>query len=151
MEMNRRQVLAWSAGAVLVAGMGLRSDPAAASVEAVEEAMAAFTGGVTPTMGRVTLTTPDVAENGNIVPLSIAVESDMTEDSYVTAIAVYADANPQPGVATFNFTPLSGAASATTRIRLARTQNVIAVAKMSDGSVYMARNQVTVTVGGCGG
>ena len=66
-------------------------------------------------------------------------------------ISRFAAGNPRPGVATFNFSPMSGEASATTRIRLAKTQDVIAVAKMNDGSVFMDKKQVKVTIGGCGG
>ena len=75
----------------------------------------------------------------------------MTADAYVAAVMLLADGNPNPAVATFHFTPLSGSAEAATRIRLARTQNVIAVAKMSDGAVFMDRKEVKVTIGGCGG
>jgi sulfur-oxidizing protein SoxY len=75
----------------------------------------------------------------------------MTEDDYVTSVAIYADGNPSPEVITFNFTPLSGEASATTRMRLAKTQNVIAVAKTSKGGVFMDKKEVKVTIGGCGG
>lgn len=75
----------------------------------------------------------------------------MTDDSYVESVTIFAEGNPNPEVATFHFTPMSGAAAATTRIRLAKTQNVIAVAKMSDGSTYSDRKEVKVTIGGCGG
>ena len=75
----------------------------------------------------------------------------MTGDDYVASVLILADGNPNPDVATFHFTALSGAAEATTRMRLAKTQNVIAVAKMSDGSVFMDKKEVKVTIGGCGG
>jgi sulfur-oxidizing protein SoxY len=74
----------------------------------------------------------------------------MTKESYVTDILILADANPRAGVATFHFSPMA-VPEANTRIRLASTQNVIAVAKMNDGSVYMASKEVKVTIGGCGG
>ena len=67
------------------------------------------------------------------------------------SVMILADGNPRPEVATFHFTALSGAAAATTRMRLAKTQNVIALAKMADGSVYMDKKEVKVTIGGCGG
>jgi sulfur-oxidizing protein SoxY len=69
----------------------------------------------------------------------------------VEFVAIFAEDNPSPDVVQFHFTALSGSASATTRMRLARTQNVIAVAKMADGSVFMDKKQVKVTIGGCGG
>ena len=75
----------------------------------------------------------------------------MTEQSYVTDVLIVADGNPQPGVATFHFSPASGVAEANTRIRLADTQNIVAVAKMNDGSFFTASKQVKVTIGGCGG
>ena len=75
----------------------------------------------------------------------------MTADNNVQSVIVLADLNPAPLVATFNFTPMSGEAKASTRMRLAKTQNVIAYAKMSDGSILSAATQVKVTIGGCGG
>ena len=75
----------------------------------------------------------------------------MTEQSYVTDVLVVTDENPRAGVAVFHFSPASGVAEANTRIRLAATQNVIAVAKMNDGSFFTAKKLVKVTIGGCGG
>jgi sulfur-oxidizing protein SoxY len=75
----------------------------------------------------------------------------MTEDDYVVEVLLLADGNPAPGLATLKFSPMSGRAQASTRVRLAKTQDVIAVAKMSDGSVFMASKSVKVTIGGCGG
>jgi sulfur-oxidizing protein SoxY len=79
------------------------------------------------------------------------VESPMTDAAYVSDVLVVADGNPRGGVVTFHFSPASGVAEANTRIRLAETQNITAVAKMNDGSYYMASKQVKVTIGGCGG
>ena len=75
----------------------------------------------------------------------------MTDDDYVASVTLLADGNPATGVATFHFTPINGQATAKTRIRLAQTQNVYALAKMQDGRVFMASNNVKVTIGGCGG
>ena len=83
--------------------------------------------------------------------MTVTVDSPMTEQSHVTDVLVVADGNPNGGVATFHFSPASGVAEANTRIRLAATQNIIAVAKMNDGSFFMAAKQVKVTIGGCGG
>ena len=110
-----------------------------------------FTGGKTPQTGRITLNAPEIAENGNTVPISVAVDSEMSEGSYVESVTLLADGNPNPGVATFHFSPMSGEATATTRMRLAKTQNVVAIAKMNDGSVFMDKKLVKVTIGGCGG
>ena len=123
----------------------------AADDPTADDVIKEFTGGAEIQSGRVELVTPEIAENGNTVPVSVLVESPMTADDYVTDVLILADGNPRPGVATFRFTALSGEAEASTRIRLAKTQNVIAVAKMSDGSFYMDKQPVKVTIGGCGG
>jgi sulfur-oxidizing protein SoxY len=83
--------------------------------------------------------------------MTVAVDSPMTEQSHVTDVLVVADGNPNGGVVTFHFTPMSGVAEANTRIRLARTQNVIVIAKTSDGGLYTASKEIKVTIGGCGG
>ena len=75
----------------------------------------------------------------------------MTEANHVTHVHVFADGNPRPDVASFHFTPASGKAAASTRMRLAKTQNIVAVAEMSDGKVVTAKKEVKVTIGGCGG
>lgn len=110
-----------------------------------------ISGGKEPQSGKITLTAPEIAENGNTVPISVEVESAMEGDDMVDQVLILADGNPSADVATFAFTAMSGKAAATTRMRLAKTQNVIAVAKMADGSVYMDRKEVKVTIGGCGG
>ena len=85
------------------------------------------------------------------MPITLSVESPMTKSDYVKRVLVVTDGNPRAAVATFHFSPSSGTAAASTRMRLIKTQNVIAVAEMSDGSFYMATKQVKVTIGGCGG
>jgi sulfur-oxidizing protein SoxY len=100
---------------------------------------------------RLTLDLPEIAENGNTVPLEVAVDSPMTDDDYVKAVHVFATENPNPEVVTFKFSPQSGRAVASTRMRLAKTQDVVAVAELSDGSVLRAAREVKVTIGGCGG
>ena len=109
-----------------------------------DDAIAAFTGGAELGSGAITLTAPEIAENGNTVPIGVDVPG-------ATQITLFADGNPVPNVATFNFGPISASRSASTRIRLAATQNVVAVAKMEDGSFQMAKAEVKVTIGGCGG
>ena len=145
---NRREALAIGAGAAGVAMFGA-SDAYAANDS--EEVIKKFTGGKTPAQGKVKLDLPEIAENGNTVPMTVMVESPMTEQSHVTDVLILADGNPRSGVATFHFTPASGVAEANTRIRLAATQNVMAIAKMNDGSFFTASKQVKVTIGGCGG
>jgi sulfur-oxidizing protein SoxY len=143
---NRRQALALGAGMAVAFGA-----PQALAKNDSEDVIKKFTGGKTPTQGKIKLDLPEIAENGNTVPMTVTVESPMTAQSHVTDVLVLASENPRSGVATFHFTPASGVAEANTRIRLASTQDVIAVAKMNDGSFFMASKQVKVTIGGCGG
>jgi sulfur-oxidizing protein SoxY len=147
---NRRQVLRIGSGAIAAVPWVASIVPAQAANDA-EDLIKKFTGGKKPTEGRVRLDLPEIAENGNTVPMTVVVESPMSEESHVTDVLIVADGNPRGGVATFHFSPASGVAEANTRIRLAATQDIIAVAKMNDGSFYMGSKQVKVTIGGCGG
>lgn len=108
-------------------------------------------GDKAPAAGKIKLDLPTIAENGLVVPLGFEVESPMTETDYVKAVHFFADGNPNPQLASFYFTPMSPKAAAQIRIRLAQTQNIVAVAEMSDGKLYTARKEVKVTIGGCGG
>lgn len=145
---NRRQALAIGGSAIVTVAFGIK--PVFAANEA-NELIDKFTGGKSVTEGKISLDLPEIAENGNTVPIGLSVDSAMTKDDYVKRVIVVADGNPRGAVATFHFSPSSGAAEASTRMRLAKTQNVIAVAEMSDGSFYKASKQVKVTIGGCGG
>jgi sulfur-oxidizing protein SoxY len=148
--LDRREFAAAAlAAAVLLPSAGrLRAQ---AAEPAWQGTLRAITGDAKPLEGKVTLELPEIAENGNTVPLTVSVESPMTENDFVKAIHVIATENPQPGVATFRFTPLSGKASAATRMRLAKTQEVIGLAELSDGKFLIGRRTVKVTIGGCGG
>jgi len=151
MELTKRELLLLGSGAIATMAVGLPTASAFAASAEVEKQIAAFAGGAKIGSGKVSLTAPEIAENGNTVPISVDVESPMTKADYVKSVMLLATGNPAPGVATFHFSPMSGQASATTRIRLAKTQEVIAVAKMSNGSVFMDKKVVKVTIGGCGG
>jgi sulfur-oxidizing protein SoxY len=151
MNFNRRNALALSASAAAFALAGFLPKPAKATPDDMDARIKEFAGGAEPQAGRVMLTTPEIAENGNTVPIEVSVESAMTDGDMVESVSIFADENPNPMVVTFHFTALSGKAQANTRMRLAKTQNVVAVAKMADGSVYMDKKQVKVTIGGCGG
>jgi sulfur-oxidizing protein SoxY len=146
---SRREAFALGAGVVAVLTLG-GAQTALAKNDA-DDLIKAFTGGKAPAKGRVKLDLPDIAENGNTVPLAFTVESPMTDASHVTDVLIIAEGNPRGGLATFHFSPRSGVAEAATRIRLAETQNVIAIAKMNDGSLFVDTRQVKVTIGGCGG
>jgi len=149
MFVARRSILAFGAGALVAAAGG--NLPAFAAKNDADDLIKKFTGGKTATEGRVRLDLPEIAENGNTVPMTVSVESPMTEQSYVSDVLVVAEGNPRGGMVTFHFSPASGVAEANTRIRLAETQNVVAIAKMNDGSFFTASKQVKVTIGGCGG
>lgn len=146
--LTRRQVLvvgAAAASAALVAPGAVRADAAG-----VDRAIRAVIGDRPMRDGRIALDLPQIAENGNTVPIEIRVDSPMTADDYVRHVHVFADGNPLPNVVSFHFTPACGEATAATRIRLAGSQTVLAVAEMSDGSIYRAAREITVTIGGCG-
>jgi sulfur-oxidizing protein SoxY len=129
---------------------GSRERAAAAAKEAAEQ-IAKFTGGKTAENGKISIELPEIAENGNTVPISVSVDAPMATDNYVSEILVVAEGNPNPGVAACHFSPLSGKAEASTRIRLATTQNIVVVAKTSKGEFFTAQRLVKVTIGGCGG
>ncbi|MDE0521527.1 MAG: thiosulfate oxidation carrier protein SoxY [Boseongicola sp.] len=140
MPMTRRDAMVLATGSV--AACGLNAVPAWAS--AADEAIAAFTGGAEPAEGGVVLDVAEIAENGNAVPIGVSADG-------AVAILVVSTENPLPGVVTFRFGPLAASSSGSTRIRLARSQDVIAVAKMEDGTFRRTSASVKVTVGGCGG
>jgi sulfur-oxidizing protein SoxY len=146
---SRRAFLAGTSITALALFIAPRA--AFADVKAVEEEMKKLFGDKPIAEGKVTLDVPQIAENGLVVPMNIDVESPMTEDDYVKAVHVFAEGNPLPGVISYHFTPASGRASASNRIRLAKTQNLVAIAEMSDGTLHMAKAEVKVTIGGCGG
>jgi sulfur-oxidizing protein SoxY len=151
-DVSRRQLLvAAGQGSAVVATMTLLPGRLRAEFPTLDEAISSVTGDASPAEGRIELTLPQIAENGNTVPIEISVDSPMSEADYVKSVHVFADGNPNPNVATYHFTPANGAARFAARIRLAKTQNVIAVAEMSNGDLYMAKSEVKVTIGGCGG
>ena len=94
---------------------------------------------------------PEIAENGNQVKVNFEIESEMNEENYVKNVYILADGNPAPDVAKFSFTPDMGMCSATTRIRLSKTQNVVLVAENNKNEYFMTKSKVKVTIGGCGG
>ena len=94
---------------------------------------------------------PEIAENGNQVKVNFEIESEMTKENYIKNVYILADGNPAPDVAKFSFTPDMGICSATTRIRLSKTQNVVLVAENNKNEYFMTKSKVKVTIGGCGG
>lgn len=149
---DRRQILLGAGGVGLAAiAAALLPTQTLADTAAANEAVAKLIGGATPKTGKVTLKLPQIAENGNTVQFSVKVDSPMSDTDYVKAVHVLAEGNPGPEVASYFFTPDSGKAEFTARMRLAKTQTIRAVAVMNNGAVYEAREEVKVTIGGCGG
>lgn len=148
-----RREFARFAGAGMLAGISACLLPGLALADAklVDEAIKKAVGGKALKPGKIKLELPQIAENGNTVPISFSVDSPMTEDNHVKAVHIFADKNPRPEVATLYFSPASGKAAASTRMRMIKTQNVLALAEISDGTVHMAKAEVKVTIGGCGG
>jgi sulfur-oxidizing protein SoxY len=148
---RRRLLIAAGGGGAAMAAMTLVPGLVLADAASVAESIKALIGDAATNQGRIELDLPQIAENGNTVPISISIDSPMTADDYVKAVHIFAEGNPRPDVASFHFTPACGEATCSTRIRLAKTQNIVAVAEMSDGAVYLAKAEVKVTIGGCGG
>jgi sulfur-oxidizing protein SoxY len=142
---TRREVVAGAAGMAALAVLR----PVHGSEEAMHNAIRDFVGASQVRPGRIKLDLPPLVENGNAVPMNIAVESKMTADDHVKTIAVFNQKNPQPNVATFHLGPYSGRASVSTRIRLADSQTVTAIAQMSDGSFWSDSAEVVVTLAAC--
>ena len=148
--MTRRQALVLGSSAIVTLAIGDVSPLFATPAESDAE-IAKFTGGKAMDKGKISIDLPEIAENGNTVPLAITVDAPMTADNYVSEVLVVAEGNPNPGVATFHFSAMSGKAAASTRIRLATTQNIVVVAKTSTGQFFTGQKLVKVTIGGCGG
>lgn len=149
---DRRRALGAMAGSalVMVAGRSLagpEADPAAAEVAA--RLIAQLAGASPYREGGVRLTLPALADSGHSVPVTIDVASPMTADEYVKSIHLIAPRNPRPLAASFHFSPHSGRAMITTRMRLAGEQEVVALAIRSDGTHCLARAMVVVTVSAC--
>lgn len=142
---TRRRAIAGTIG--LCASLSWRS--ARATAPELAAAVRTFTGGAPVRAGRVTLDIEPLVENGNAVPITVSAASPMTVDDHVQAIAVFTERNPQPEVAQFNLTPRSGRARVSTHMRLATSQQVVAVARMRDGSYWSHTINVIVTLAAC--
>ena len=136
------------AGAVGIA-LPLAVKPASATPESMRAAIRKVVGEAPLKQGRVKLDVPPLIENGNAVPLTISCESPMTADDYVKAIHVFSEKNPQPNIVGVQLGPRSGRAAVSTRIRLADSQKVIAIAQLSDGSFWSSEVEVIVTLAAC--
>ncbi|KXF74952.1 sulfur oxidation protein SoxY [Paramesorhizobium deserti] len=143
--MPRRQLLAAGIAGLVVISLPRR----ALSRPSLEEAIRIFTGGAEVLDGRVRLELPPLVENGNAVGVTVTAESPMTATDHVRRIGVFNEKNPEANVAVFHLGPRSGRAQVSTRIRLATSQTVVAVAEMSDGSFWSSRASAIVTLAAC--
>ena len=144
--MKRRRFLVAAAALPLAAHAQTgRFQPA----QDVKPLMQKLTGGVAPEVAGVTIDLPQIAENGNSVPMHIAIASPMTEADHVTAIHIVAERNPRPLVATFHLGPQSGRADINTRVRLAGTQKVTVLAALNGNRFRMGQVDVLVTSAAC--
>lgn len=145
-NLNRRDLLSIGASAVIVSASPLRSFAAQADLE---QARTELFGARPVTEGRVSLVLPPIAENGYSVPLSVEVDSPMTERDYVKRVAVLSPRNPLPLIAQYHFSPQSGRARVEARIRMSGTQSIQAIAEMSDGSLWTGSRETVVTLAAC--
>jgi sulfur-oxidizing protein SoxY len=146
---SRRDFLIAAAGAAGGIGLAPVSRHAQATPAAMEDAIRKVTEGAPLRKGKVKLDVPPLIDNGNAVPLSVAVESPMTASDYVKSIHVVTEKNPLPNVVSVYLGPQSGRARFATRVRLADTQKVLAIAEMSDGSFWSDSVDVVVTLSAC--
>jgi sulfur-oxidizing protein SoxY len=137
----------------VAAGLGLASvvavRPAGATPAEMQAAIRGVVGGARVTPGRVKLDLPPLIENGNAVPLTVTVDSPMTTAQHVRAVHVFTEKNPQPYVVSFHLGPRAGRARVSTRVRLADTQQVVAICELSDGSFWSDSAAVVVTLAAC--
>lgn len=143
---TRRQ---WLSSAVGAGTWILLPDTALAANDELAAAVSQYTGGQVVLKGRVKLDIAELVDNGNVVPITVTVDSPMSADNHVKSVAVFNEKNPQRDVVKFTFSPTSGKAVATTRIRLANSQKLIAVAQLSDGSFWSHTVDVIVTLAAC--
>ena len=143
---TRRQLLTAGGGAILISAVPLKTHADEADLL---RARAELFGDRAIQEGRVTVKLPPIAENGHSVPLTVTVDSPMTEEDYVKQIAILSPRNPLPLIAQYHFTPLSGRAQVSSRIRMSGTQAIQAVAEMSDGSLWSGSMETVVTLAAC--
>ena len=151
LQATRRRFLletAALAGAVGIA-VPLGVKPASATPASMRAAIRKVVGEAPINKGKVKIDVPPLIENGNAVPLTVSCESPMRADDHVKAIHVFAEKNPQPNVVSIQLGPRSGRATVSTRIRLADSQKVIAIAQMRDGSFWSGEAEVVVTLAAC--
>jgi sulfur-oxidizing protein SoxY len=146
---TRRTLLKSALGTTLGVGLCIVLRPLAAAPDTLEGAIAAYTKGKKAGSGRVTIEVDPLVENGNSVPITVNVTSPMTTQEFVKSIAIFNEKNPARDVAIFRFGSSAGRAKLTTRVRLATTQKLVAVAELSDGTYWMHSAEAIVTLAAC--
>ena len=147
---TRRQFLGLAGGAAMSGAISivtLRS--AAATPETLASAIRNVAGAAVVRTGKVKLDVPPLVENGNTVPLTVSVSNPMTASDYVKSIHIFNEKNPQPNVGNFYLGPRAGRAQVSTRIRLADSQKIVAIARLSDDSFWSVTAEVVVTLAAC--
>ncbi len=128
--------------------------PVSASINSptsAEETLRRLSRGTKPMNGKININIPDIAENGNIVPFTVTADSPMTDTAFVKSIHIVCSGNTHPHIGSFHFTSLSGQATVTSRMRLAKSQDLFVLVEHSNGQFVLAQRTVKVTIGGCGG
>jgi sulfur-oxidizing protein SoxY len=149
-ESTRRQFLGLAGGAAVLGTVPLATlRPAEATPASMTSAIRAVVGEAVVRTGKVKLDVPPLVENGNTVPMTVTVSNPMTTADHVVSIHVFNEKNPQPNMGNFYLGPNAGRAQVSTRIRLADSQKIVAIAKLSDGSFWSATTDVVVTLAAC--
>jgi sulfur-oxidizing protein SoxY len=147
---TRRQFLGLAGGAAVVGAVPVVTlRPAEATPATLTAAIRNIVGEAAVRTGKVKLDVPPLVENGNTVPMTVSVSSAMTANDYVTSIHVFNEKNPQPNVGNFYLGQHAGRAQISTRIRLADSQKIVAIARLSDDSFWSATVDVVVTLAAC--
>jgi sulfur-oxidizing protein SoxY len=147
---TRRKVLRLAGGVAALGAVPIATlRPAEATPAMLASAIRNVVGTAVVQTGKVKLEIPPLVENGNTVPITVSVTSPMTADDYVKSIHVFNEKNPQPNVGNFYLGPRAGRAQISTRIRLADSQKIVAIAHLSDGSYWSTSADVVVTLAAC--
>ncbi|MFA5958242.1 thiosulfate oxidation carrier protein SoxY [Hyphomicrobium sp.] len=153
--LSRRAFVVAGVAAVGLAPFVVHADDSSAAAsfapsQEFKDEFARIVGTATPVDGKIAVDLPETADNGNFVPITIAIESPMTDADHVKAIHLLSTANPHAHVATFHLAPVNAVARVQSRMRLAKTQDVIVLAELSSGDMLISTTRVKVTIGGCG-
>ncbi|WP_445491570.1 SoxY-related AACIE arm protein [Rhodopseudomonas sp. RCAM05734] len=148
-DATRRGFLTMAGGMAAITVTPFALTSAQATPDSLAAAIHAVVGGAVVHAGRVKLDVPPLVENGNTVPVTVSVSSPMTDTDFVRSIHLFNEKNPQPNVGNFFIGPCAGRAEVGTRMRLADTQKIVAIARLSDGSFWSVSADVVVTLAAC--